>query len=333
TVKSLAPFELEQIGAQIVLANTYHLFLRPGADIVQRAGGLHSFMGWERGLLTDSGGFQVFSLEGMRKVTDGGVEFQSHIDGSRHFISPEKAITVQHQLGADIIMAFDECCPGNATFEQAKGAMERTHAWAARCLEQHKGHEETQALFGIIQGGVYSQLRRESAAYISSMGFPGVAVGGLSVGEPKPAMYEMLDTIRPLLPPGKPHYLMGVGSPDCLVQGAMRGIDMFDCVLPTRTARMGTLLTFQGKLNIRNARYKEDFSPIDDGCACPCCTQFTRAYLAHLFRAGEILGTRLATLHNLHFILRLMERVREAIAEDRLEDFAKANEKVYNKVT
>jgi len=321
TVKAMSPDELKSIGADIILSNTYHLFLRPGAEVVAGAGGLHDFMAWDRGILTDSGGFQVFSLQSIRKVTDEGVVFQSHIDGSRHKLTPESATQIQHQLGADIIMAFDECSPANADERTVQDAMHRTHAWAERCLQAHRGHEEKQSLFGIVQGGITPSLRVQSAKAIGGMDFPGIAIGGLSVGEAKPLMYEMLEVVQPHLPKERPHYLMGVGSPDCLIEGVLRGMDMFDCVLPTRTARTGMVFTPQGRLNLRNAPNAQSYIPIDDTCDCVACRQFSRAYIRHLFKAGEILGARLATIHNLRYLMRLMQGIRQAIAEDRLLDY------------
>ncbi len=326
TVKAMAPEELEQIGSQIILSNTYHLYLRPGHDIVREAGGLHRFMNWNRPILTDSGGFQVFSLQGMRKIDEGGVVFQSHIDGSRHYFSPEKVMEIEQVLGADIAMAFDECAPWPSEKKYVDQALNRTTRWARRCKEAHRRAD--QALFGIVQGGTFADLRQRSALELMEIDFPGYGIGGLSVGEPKEQMYAMLDVLDPLLPADRPRYLMGVGSPDCLIEGALRGVDMFDCVLPTRTARMGTLFTSQGKLNIRNACHERDFSPVDPACSCPLCRQYSRAYLRHLFKAGEILGARLATWHNLQFLTDLMARVRSAIAEDSLlqlrEEFFRA---------
>lgn len=319
TVKAMLPRDVEEAGARIVLANTYHLYLRPGAELIGEAGGLHAFMGWDRAILTDSGGFQVFSLEGMRKISEDGVRFQSHIDGSCHLLTPEKATQVQNMLGADIIMAFDECSPHPCGYEQAKAAMERTHRWAERCMEAHA--RDDQALFGIVQGGMFEDLRRESAAFIAGLGLPGVAVGGLSVGEPKETMYQMLDVLQPLLPADKPHYLMGVGSLDCLVEGVHRGIDMFDCVLQTRMGRMGAAVTGTGRVVLRNAEYARDFSPIAADCDCYACRNFTRAYIRHLIKAGEMLAAQLITLHNVRYTIRFMERMRQAIAEDRFAEF------------
>lgn len=317
TVKAMSPEELETVGAQIVLSNTYHLYLRPGHELVREAGGLHAFMHWDRPILTDSGGFQVFSLEGMRKIDEDGVWFQSHIDGSRHRFTPEKVMEIEQALGADIAMSFDECAPWPCEKEYAEAALQRTTRWARRCREAHS--REGQALFGIVQGSTYEDLRVRSAEELMEIGFPGYGIGGLSVGEPKEDMYRMLDALDPVLPNDKPRYLMGVGSPDCLVEGALRGVDMFDCVLPTRTARMGTALTSRGPLNLRNARFARDFSPIDPECDCYSCRNYTRAYMRHLIKAGEILASRLVTWHNLHFLLGLMGKIRKAIAEDSLE--------------
>ena len=318
TVKAMSPEELETIGAQIILSNTYHLYLRPGHDLVAEAGGLHKFMHWNRPILTDSGGFQVFSLKGMRKIDEGGVMFQSHIDGSRHYFSPEKVMEIEQALGSDIAMAFDECAAWPSEKEYVVSALERTTRWAERCKKSHSRAD--QALFGIVQGGTFEDLRLRSAKELIDLDFSGYGIGGLSVGEPKDDMYRILDVLDPVMPQHKPRYLMGVGSPDCLIEGALRGVDMFDCVLPTRTARMGTLFTSQGKVNIRNAKYERDFSPVDPECGCPLCRNYSRAYLRHLFKAEEILGARLASWHNLQFLTDLMTKVRKAIAEDALED-------------
>lgn len=320
TVKAMTPEELKEINSQIILSNTYHLYMRPGHELVEKAGGLHKFMNWDRPILTDSGGFQVFSLGPLRKITEEGVEFRSHLDGSKHFLSPEKAIEIENALGADIIMAFDECAPYPADRDYVKNSLERTSRWAKRCKDAHK-NPDTQALFGIVQGGMYKDLREQSAKEIMELDFPGYAVGGLSVGEPKPIMYEVLEYTTPLLPKDKPRYLMGVGSPDDLIEGVIRGIDMFDCVLPTRIARNGTAMTSHGKVVVRNAKYAEDFSPLDPECSCNTCKNYSRAYIRHLVKADEILGARLITNHNLYFLLKLMENVRKAIMEDRLLDF------------
>ncbi len=313
SVKAMAPFELEQLGAQIVLSNTYHLYLRPGADLVNEAGGLHSFMKWDHPILTDSGGYQVFSLSKLNKITDKGVECQSHIDGSRHFMSPEWSVAVQEKLGSDIAMCFDECVKYPCSRTESESSVHRTSMWAEKCLEVHKRSD--QALFGIIQGSVFEDLRKISARDLVSMDFPGYAVGGLSVGEPHSEMYRILDVLHPILPAKKPRYLMGVGFPSNLVEGIARGIDMFDCVIPTRNGRNGTLFTSQGRINIKNKIYERDFSPIDPQCDCYVCSTFTRAYLRHLYKAGEILSSRLCTWHNLHFLIHLVKGAREAIIQ------------------
>lgn len=320
TVKGMSPDELKEIDAKIILSNTYHLYLRPGQEIIREAGGLHNFMNWDRPILTDSGGFQVFSLGSFRKIEEDGVTFKSHIDGSRHFISPEKAVEIQNDLGSDIIMCFDECTPYPAEYDYAKKSLKRTTRWAKRCKEAHK-NTERQALFGIVQGGVYKDLREQSAKELVALDFPGYSIGGLSVGEPAELMYEMLECTVPLLPEDKPRYLMGVGSPDYLVEGAIRGIDMFDCVLPTRIGRNGTVMTSRGRIIVRDAKYARDFSPIDPECDCYACRNFTRAYIRHLLKVDEVLGIRLTTWHNLRFLINLMKKVRQAIMEDRLGDF------------
>ena len=319
TVKTMTPEELADLGASIILGNTYHLYLRPGADIVQDAGGLHQFMNWPKAILTDSGGFQVFSLGEMRKIEEDGVTFRSHLDGSTHFLSPERATEIQMALGADIIMAFDECTPYPCSYDYAKASLERTTRWASRCQQAHT--RKDQVLFGIVQGGMFPELRQQSAKELTALDFWGYGIGGLSVGEPKSLMYEMLEHTVPLLPQEKPHYLMGVGSPDCLVEGVSRGIDMFDCVLPTRIARNGTVMTPRGKLVIRNAVYARDYQPIDADCGCYTCRNYTRAYLRHLIKANEILGHRLTTIHNLHYLLNLMRQIREALKEERFPAF------------
>ena len=336
TVKAMRPEQVEEMGAQIILSNTYHLYLRPGHDIVREAGGLHKFMNWNRPILTDSGGFQVFSLGKMRKITEEGVKFQSHIDGSRHMLSPEKSIEVQHSLGSDIMMAFDECAPYPADRDYVKRSFERTTRWLERCKAYHEeycerngGESQTlgegvnQSLFGIMQGGVYKDMRRESAAQIVEMDLPGYSIGGLSVGEPKEIMYDVMDDCVELLPKNKPRYLMGVGSPDCLFEGVERGIDMFDCVLPTRIARHGLAMTSQGRVNIKNAKYERDFTPLDPNCDCYVCRNYSRAYLRHLFKCDEILSAMLMTTHNLHFLIRTMENIRQAIDEDRFSEYKK----------
>lgn len=323
TVKTMSPEELKGMDAHIILANTYHLFIRPGHDLIEEAGGLHRFMNWDRPILTDSGGFQVFSLSEMRNITEEGVEFRNHLNGDRLFISPEKAMEIQNALGSDIMMAFDECPPYPAEYDYVKQSLERTTRWAERCLKQHAKPDQ-QGLFAIVQGGVYADLRKQSALELTSMDFPGYAIGGLSVGEPKNLMYRALEDTVPYLPTQKPRYLMGVGSPDALIEGAMRGIDMFDCVLPTRIARNGTTMTSNGRLVVRNAKYARDFRPLDPNCDCYTCRNFSRAYIRHLIKAEETFGIRLTTYHNLYFLLSLMRKVRQAIAEDRLRDFKEA---------
>ncbi|EXX85261.1 queuine tRNA-ribosyltransferase [Paenibacillus darwinianus] len=320
TVKTMSPEELKTMDARIILSNTYHLFLRPGHELIARAGGLHKFMNWDRAILTDSGGFQVFSLSEMRKITEEGVQFRSHLNGDKLFLSPEKAMEIQNALGSDIMMAFDECPPFPAEYGYVKRSIERTSRWAERCLQAH-ARPEDQGLFAIVQGGEYEDLRKQSATDLTSMDFPGYAIGGLSVGEPKPIMYRVLDYTVPLLPSGKPRYLMGVGSPDALIEGAIRGIDMFDCVLPTRIARNGTTMTSKGRVVVRNAANAEDFGPLDPACNCYTCQNYSRAYIRHLLKADETFGIRLTTYHNLHFLLQLMRDVRQAIMEDRLLDF------------
>jgi len=311
TVKALDPRDLHELGVQILLGNTYHLYLRPGADLVARMGGLHQFMAWDGPILTDSGGFQVFSLAAQRQVDSEGVTFRSHIDGSLHRFTPEMVIQVQEQIGADVVMCLDECTePLDRAYNEA--ALKRTHSWAARCKAAQTRSD--QALFGIVQGGVFADLRQESARFLVAQDFPGYAVGGLSVGESKQAMHEVLDITTSLLPRHKPRYLMGVGAPDDLVEGVARGIDLFDCVLPTRLARNAALFTRQGRVNLRNARFAADPSPIEADCDCYCCSHFSRAYLRHLFRAEELLAYRLATIHNLRFLLRLMGEIRAAIS-------------------
>lgn len=320
TVKSLTPEELKEVNSQIILSNTYHLYLRPGEEIVKEAGGLHGFMRWDRPILTDCGGFQVFSLSDLRTITEEGVEFKSHLDGSKHFFSPEKVMQIEEDLGADIIMAFDECVGYPATYEYTKNSMERTTRWAKRCKEAHTNMEK-QALFGIVQGGMYKDLREQSARDLVAMDFPGYAVGGLSVGEPKEMMCELLEYTTPFLPENKPRYLMGVGTPDYLIEAAIRGIDMCDCVLPTRIARNGTAMTANGKVVVRNATYEKDFTPLDPECDCYTCRNYTRAYIRHLIKANEILGVRLLSMHNIYFLTKLMERVRIEIENDNLGNF------------
>ncbi|WP_077367268.1 tRNA guanosine(34) transglycosylase Tgt [Anaerosalibacter sp. Marseille-P3206] len=328
TVKAMTPEEVKDLGAQIILGNTYHLYLKPGHKIVEEAGGLHKFMNWDLPILTDSGGFQVFSLGKLRKIEEEGVEFRSHIDGSKHFISPEKSIEIQNSLGSDIMMAFDECTPYPSSYEYSKKSMERTTRWAKRCKDYHQNWD-SQGLFGIVQGGMYKDLREQSAKDITDLNLPGYAIGGLSVGEPKELMVDILNFTTPLLPKNKPRYLMGVGSPDYLFEAVISGVDMADCVLPTRIARNGTVLTSHGKLVIKNAQYKRDFGKLDPECDCYTCTNYSRAYIRHLFNVNEILGARLATIHNLHFLIKLMENIRTAIKEDRLLQYKEEFYKKY----
>lgn len=322
TVKAMKPEEVRDMGAQIILGNTYHLYLRPGHEVVKAAGGLHKFMNWERAILTDSGGFQVFSLGAMRKISEEGVEFRSHIDGSKHMLSPEKSMEIQNALGSDIMMAFDECAPYPADRNYVKNSLERTTRWLKRCKEYHKNTEQ-QSLFGIMQGGMYKDLRKQSAEEIVELDLPGYAIGGLSVGEPKEIMYEVTDDCVDYLPADKPRYLMGVGSPDCLFEGVERGIDMFDCVLPTRIARHGMAMTSQGRVNIKNAKYERDFTPLDPNCDCYTCRNYSKAYLRHLFKSDEILSSMLMTTHNLHFLVNTMAGIRKAIEEDRFLEYKK----------
>lgn len=320
SVKGVSPDELRDLGAGIILSNTYHLFLRPGMDLIREAGGLHKFMHWDRAILTDSGGFQVFSLGDLRKITEKGVTFRSHIDGSKKFLSPEVSMEVQMALGSDIVMAFDECVPYPADYDYAKKSTERTIRWLKRCKEAMTA--PNQGLFGIVQGGMYKELREWSARETTAMDLPGYAVGGLSVGEPKELMYEMLEYSTSLLPQGKPRYLMGVGTPDCLVEGVQRGIDMFDCVYPTRVARNGMAMTWTGRLVMKNAQFTHDHHVLEEGCGCYACRNgYTRAYIRHLVRANEIFGLRLLSLHNLYFLQDFMRRMRQAILDDRFTEF------------
>jgi queuine tRNA-ribosyltransferase len=320
SVKGVSPDELKDLGAGIILSNTYHLFLRPGMDLIREAGGLHKFMHWDRAILTDSGGFQVFSLGDLRKITEEGVTFRSHIDGSKKFLSPEVSMEVQMALGSDIVMAFDECVPYPADFDYAKKSTERTIRWLERCKKAMTAPH--QGLFGIVQGGMHKELREWSARETVAMDLPGYAVGGLSVGEPKELMYEMLEYSTSLLPENKPRYLMGVGTPDHLVEGVARGIDMFDCVYPTRVARNGMAMTWSGRLVMKNAQFTHDHHVLEEGCGCYACRNgYTRAYIRHLVRAGEIFGLRLLSLHNLYFLQEFMRRMRQAIIEDRFGSF------------
>ena len=320
SVKGVSPDELHDLGAGIILSNTYHLFLRPGMDLIREAGGLHKFMHWDGAILTDSGGFQVFSLGDLRKITEEGVTFRSHIDGSKKFLSPEVSMEVQMALGSDIVMAFDECVPYPADYNYAKQSTERTIRWLQRCKEAMTA--PNQGLFGIVQGGMYKDLREWSARETTAMDLPGYAVGGLSVGEPKELMYEMLEYSTSLLPQDKPRYLMGVGTPDCLVEGVQRGIDMFDCVYPTRVARNGMAMTWTGRLVMKNAQFTHDHTVLEEGCGCYACRNgYTRAYIRHLVRANEIFGLRLLSLHNLYFLQEFMRRMRQAILDDRFTEF------------
>ena len=311
TVKGVYPRDLDDAGAQIILANTYHLYMRPGDNIVKQAGGLHKFMNYDKPILTDSGGFQVFSLAKLNDIKDDGVTFHSNVDGSKHFITPEKAIEIENNLGADIIMAFDECSAYGVDYNRAKRAMDRTHAWLDRCYNYHKN--ENQALFPIVQGNMFKDLRLESLKAVKPYAKYGLGIGGLSVGEPKSVMYDMLEAMYPEFPTDVPRYLMGVGSPDCLIEGVRRGIDMFDCVLATRIARNGTALTSKGKVVVRNGKYKDDFTPLDSECDCYCCRNYSKAYLRHMINVGEMTGAMLLSLHNITFLIKLMEGMREAI--------------------
>ncbi|MFH1454489.1 MAG: tRNA guanosine(34) transglycosylase Tgt [Armatimonadota bacterium] len=324
TVKTMTPEELLKMKSEIILGNTYHLYLRPGTHIIEKAGGLHKFMNWDKPILTDSGGFQVFSLAVLRKIKDEGVEFSSHIDGSKHFFTPEKVIDIQHILKSDIMMPLDECVPYPAEHSYAKKSLKLTHKWAKQSLDHFKKRRlKNQTLFGIVQGGMFNDLRTESAKYLAELDFPGYSIGGLSVGEPKKIMHEVLEHTEQYLPEGKPRYLMGVGKPEDFFECIMRGVDMFDCVLPTRIARNGSALTHYGKVAIKNAKYKDDFSPLDPDCDCYTCRNYTKAYLRHLFIAEEILGARLFSYHNLYFSINLIHNIREAIKEDRFLNYHK----------
>lgn len=319
TVKTVTPEELEEMGAQIILSNTYHLFLRPGTELIHEAGELHRFMNWNKGILTDSGGFQVFSLGAMRKITEEGVYFRSFLDGSKQFLSPEISIRAQEDLGSDIAMAFDECIPYPADYEYARKSTERTTRWAKRCIKAHQRTDR--GIFGIIQGGMYKDLRKQSAMEISSLPFDGMAVGGLSVGEPHDLMYDILEETTQWMPKGKARYLMGVGTPDCLVEGVARGVDMFDCVFPTRVARNGMAMIHTGRMNMKNKQYKRDFCPIEESCGCYTCRNYTRAYIRHLYKSEELLAFRLVTIHNLYFLLQFMRDMREAIVQGNFSEF------------
>ena len=319
TVKAMSPRELKEIESQIILANTYHLYLRPGDELIKEAGGLHKFMSWDRPILTDSGGFQVFSLSDLREIKEEGVYFSSHLDGSKHFISPEKSMQIQKNLGSDIVMAFDECPPYPAERDYVKKSLERTIRWAERCKKEMES--SNQALFGIIQGGVYPELRKRSVEEMKKFDFPGYSIGGLSVGEPKEEMYKMLEYTTPIMPRNKPRYLMGVGTPEDLVEGIYHGIDMFDCVMPTRIARHGQVFTSKGRMTVRNAQYKDDFTPLDEDCSCHVCQNYSRGYIRHLIKRNEILGVRLTTYHNLYFMLNLAEKIRESLRNDNFIEF------------
>jgi queuine tRNA-ribosyltransferase len=320
TVKFVSPEELTAINAGVILSNTYHLWLRPGADIVKEAGGLHKFMNVERPILTDSGGFQVFSLSDTRKINEEGVTFKNHLNGDTLFLTPEKSIQIQNDLGADIIMSFDECPPFPSTYDYMKNSVERTLRWAKRGKDAHQ-RKDDQALFGIVQGGEFEDLREYSAKSLVEMDFPGYSIGGTSVGETKETMYKMIDYSIKYLPLEKPRYLMGVGSVDAILEGVLRGVDMFDCVLPTRIARHGTAMSSQGRINIRNQKYERDFTPLDPECDCITCRNYTKAYLKHLNKCNEGLGQRLLSIHNLRYLIHLTEKAREAINEDRFLDF------------
>jgi queuine tRNA-ribosyltransferase len=319
SVKALSSEDVLACGSEILLANTYHLMLRPGADLIEKAGGLHAFMHWDKPILTDSGGFQVFSLADLRKITEDGVQFQSHLDGSKWEMNPESATALQHKIGADIIMAFDECIPYPSAEDYVDQSVQRTTRWAERCLATHQksGKETTQALYGIVQGSNFPHLREKSARQLTALGFPGYAIGGVSVGEPKESIYEVVKYTVPLLPEDKPRYLMGVGTPEDLWECVERGMDMFDCVMPTRIARNGTALTRKGRVILKNAQYTNDFSSLDPECSCECCRNYTKAYLRHLFHAEELLVLRLLSLHNLHFMMEICGMMQKAIQEKR----------------
>ena len=330
TVKTLSPEELKEAGAGVILANTYHLSLRPGEDIVKKAGGLHKFMNYDGPILTDSGGFQVFSLAEKRKITEEGVTFKNHLNGEKRFFSPEITIEIEEKLGADIIMSLDECVHYPADYSYMKDSVERTLRWAKRGKDAHK--REDQALFGIVQGGEFSDLRKYCAEELVKMDFPGYSIGGTSIGEPKEVMFQMIRDTTPYLPLDKPRYLMGVGSVDAILEGVGDGVDMFDCVLPTRIARHGALMTSKGRVNIRDKQYEEDFTPLDDACDCYCCKNYTKAYLRHLYKCEETFGKRLLSIHNIRFLIHLMEEIRLAIKEDRFLEFKDAFLKKFNSV-
>ncbi len=321
TVKTLSPQEIKEAGASIILGNTYHLYLRPGTEVLDHFGGLHNMMGWDRPMLTDSGGFQVFSLKKLNRISDEGVEFSSHLDGSRHWLTPEESMRIQRSIGSEIMMVFDECCPYPADEKLARASMERSVAWAQRCRNDHPVMRNGQALFGIVQGSMYLPLRLESIKRTAEIGFEGMAVGGLSVGEPKELMIEVLDGIMPSMPENLPRYLMGVGTPEDLFTGVERGIDMFDCVHPTRIARHATVFTGNGRISLLNARWQKSDEPIDSECSCYACRNFSRGYLRHLFKAKEILGLRMASLHNVTFMINLMDKIRKSLLENRFNIF------------
>jgi len=321
TVKSLTPEELTEVGAQVILSNTYHLYFRPGHEVIQRLGGLHTFIHWDRPILTDSGGYQIFSLRALRKISEEGVTFQSHLDGSLHTLTPEKIMDIQRRLGSDIAMVLDECIPYPSTYGYAKESIGLTTRWAKRCLEDRR--ENDPALFAIVQGGVYQDLREESAKDLVPLNFDGYAIGGLSVGEPKDAMRDVLESTAPLLPEQAPRYLMGVGTPQDILEAVRLGIDLFDCVLPTRNARNGTLFTSSGKLSIKQAQHAEDGRPVDEQCGCYTCRHYSRAYLRHLYLAREILSSRLNTIHNLYYYMELVAKIRKAVLEGRFLDFTR----------
>ncbi len=322
TVKAMKPEDVEKSGARIILGNTYHLYLRPGHELIKDAGGLHKFMNWKHAILTDSGGFQVFSLGHMRKIEEEGVTFRSHLDGSKHMLSPEKSMEIQNALGSDIMMAFDECAPPDADYNYIKHSLARTNRWLKRCKDYHK-NIEVQSLFGIQQGGFFKELRKESSKYITELDLPGYSIGGLSVGEPKEVFLDLIEVCPEYLPEEKPRYLMGVGSPDYLFEGVEQGVDMFDCVLPTRIARHGLAMTSAGRVNIKNKKYERDFSPLDSECDCYTCRTYSKAYLRHLFKADEILSSMLLSEHNIHFLVNMMRKIREAINEDRFLEYKK----------
>lgn len=328
TVKAMTPQDLTDVGARIILGNAYHLYLRPGQKMVKKAGGLHRFISWERPILTDSGGFQVFSLAELRRIKEEGVSFQSHLDGSRHVFTPENVMELEVDLGADIIMNFDECIPYPSGYEYTEDSTARTTRWAKRCrqkfLELKDGDEESQALFGIVQGGTFPELRKRSAGEMVEIGFEGYAIGGLAIGEPKEATWEAVQAANEMLPRDKPRYMMGVGFPEDIITGVSMGVDMFDCVMPTRNARNGTLFTSTGKLVMKNARHADDLEPVDTECDCYLCRNFSRAYLRHLFMSGEILAAHLATVHNLRFYLSMMEKMRRAIDEDNYAEWSRS---------